>query len=66
MESLVIPPLQSSMNLRHSCYNAAVNANRSFNSCYWIKGFMGDRHDAVDLDNQEADGSGMVLDKMEE
>jgi hypothetical protein len=54
------------MNLRHSCYNAAVNANRSFNSCYWIKGFMGDRHDAVDLDNQEADGSGMVLDKMEE
>ena len=27
---------------------------------------MGDRHDAVDLDNQEADGPGMVLDKVEE
>jgi hypothetical protein len=62
----MIPPLQSSMNLRRSCYNVAVNANRSFNSCYWIKGFMGDRHDAVDLDNQEADGPGMVLDKVEE
>lgn len=54
------------MSLRRSCYNVAVNANRSFNSCYWIKGFMGDRHDAVDLDNQEADGPGMVLDKVEE
>jgi hypothetical protein len=28
-------------------------------------GFMGDGHDAVDLDNQEAYGAGMVLDKME-
>ena len=28
-------------------------------------GFMGDGHDAVDLDNQEAYGAGMVLDKVE-
>lgn len=29
-------------------------------------GFMEDGHDAVDLDNQEAYGPGMVLDKVEE
>jgi len=54
------------MNLRRSCYNVAINANRSFNSWYWINRFMGDRHDAVDLDNQETYGAGVVLDKVEE
>jgi hypothetical protein len=29
-------------------------------------GFMGDGHDAVDLDNQETYGAGVVLDKVEE
>lgn len=29
-------------------------------------GFIGDGNEAVDLDNQEAYGAGMVLDKVEE
>jgi hypothetical protein len=54
------------MNVRRSCYNVAVNADRFFNTWYCINEIMGDGHDAVYLDNQEAYGAGMVLDTVEE